>query len=70
MEIWTKIIDNYTPWDFTYLDFAKAFDEVPHCRFIKKLTEAGIGGKIFGWLTDFLDNRVQLEVIKLKVNYT
>ena len=36
--------------DVIYLDFRKAFDKVPH---------NGIGGKIWGWIDDWLNGRKQ-----------
>ena len=37
---------NGIPFDTVYLDFAKAFDTVPHQRLIKKLSLYGIGGNV------------------------
>ena len=36
------------------LDFAKAFDKVPHQRFLLKVA---IGGKLFDWISNWLLNR-------------
>jgi hypothetical protein len=41
-----------------FLDIIKAFDRVPHDRLLYKLyVHAGISGKAWGWLQDFLSNR-------------
>ena len=37
--------------DVVYLDYSKAFDSVPHCRPIKKLSGYGFNGKLLSWLT-------------------
>jgi hypothetical protein len=42
----TKCIDEGTPVDIFYLDFAKAFDKVPHGRLIVKLEAKGVTGKV------------------------
>ena len=63
MEIWTKILDDGGSWDCIYLDFAKAFDRVPHLRLISKLESIGISGNLLGWITDFLSNRKQSVVL-------
>ena len=52
-------IDNKTPVDAVYLDFAKAFDTVPHKRLISKLNGYGIRGNILALIEDFLRNRTQ-----------
>ena len=44
------------------LDFAKAFDRVPHHLLIYKLRYYGIDPDVLGWITSFLYNRTQ-EVI-------
>ena len=33
------------------MDFAKAFDKVPHQRLLNKLTAYGIEGKLLNWIT-------------------
>ena len=45
--------------DAIVLDFAKAFDKVPHKRLTLKLEYYGITGPILHWITAFLSNRTQ-----------
>ena len=63
MEIWTSLIDKGIPWDCAYLDFAKAFDSVPHQRLIKKIESYGIKGQLLKWVTSFLTNRQQRVIV-------
>ena len=46
----TKIIDQEKSADIFYLDFAKAFDKVPHKRLIQKLKNKGIQGNVLKWI--------------------
>ena len=41
------------------LDFAKAFDKVPHRRLLRKLQHYGIQGPLLNWLEWFLTQRFQ-----------
>ena len=50
----------------SYLDFAKAFDKVPHARLSKKLKSHGIGGKVLEWIEQWLSGRRQ----RVSVNRT
>ena len=45
--------------DVIYLDFRKVFDKVPHKRLMVKVKAHGIGGKIWGWIDDWLNSRKQ-----------
>ena len=45
--------------DVVFLDFAKAFDKVPHQRLLLKVASLGIGGKLFDWISNWLLNRTQ-----------
>jgi hypothetical protein len=45
--------------DAIFLDFAKAFDKVPHLRLIKKLASHGIDGKLLEWISQWLMGRMQ-----------
>ena len=49
--------------DLLFLDFAKAFDKVPHNRLILKLKGYGISGKLLDWIRAFLSNRKQRVVL-------
>ena len=59
----TTIVDGGVV-DAIYLDFAKAFDTVPHRRLIVKLESYGINGNILNWIKAFLSGRSQV----VKVN--
>ena len=50
--------------DAIYLDFAKAFDTVPHSRLLGKLRSYGINGNVLKWIEAFLRGRTQV----VKVN--
>ena len=45
--------------DCIYLDFAKAFDTVPHKRLLNKLKAYGISGELLNWIKAFLSDRTQ-----------
>jgi hypothetical protein len=55
----TETLDAGTSADAIFLDFAKAFDKVPHRRLVAKLRGLGIGGKILQWIENWLANRKQ-----------
>ena len=55
----TEIIDRGKPADIFYLDFAKAFDKVPHARLVQKLKAKGIDGNILRWIENWLTGRTQ-----------
>ena len=46
------------------LDFAKAFDKVPHRRLSTKLTYYGVRGDTLSWINNFLQGRQQQVVIE------
>ena len=46
--------------DAIYLDFAKAFDKVPHQRLATKVRAHGIGGPIYDWIVEWLRERKQV----------
>jgi hypothetical protein len=50
----TKAADKGEPVDVVYLDFAKAFDKVPHQRLLAKVKAAGISGNMLAWIKDWL----------------
>ena len=66
LETLTKLVDEGHSTDVVYLDFAKAFDKVPHQRLLSKLEAAGITGNVLGWIQDWLSNRMQRVVLNGK----
>ena len=59
----TEAVDGGIPMDVIYLDFAKAFDKVPHIRLMSKVRALGITGKIHRWIENWLNNRKQRVVL-------
>ena len=59
MEDLTEMIDEGSTFDIIYLDFKKAFDQVPHFRLLRKLKAYGITGRVHKWVSNFLCNRKQ-----------
>ncbi len=45
------------------MDFAKAFDKVPHRRLLIKLSHYGIRGPLLAWIETFLTHRTQRVVV-------
>ena len=68
--IMIEFMDKVTSWldegnsvDVLYVDFRKAFDKVEHKRLMVKLKAEGVGGKLWGWLKDWLSGRYQRVVV-------
>ena len=55
----TRSIEEDECVDVIYLDFAKAFDKVPHGRLLEKLDKHGIGGRVWDWIKEWLRDRSQ-----------
>ena len=63
LDEWTKAVDRGKENDVIYLDFRKAFDNVPHFRIINILEQYGIRGKNLQWIEQFLKSREQHVIV-------
>ena len=63
LDKWTEAIEQGDSVDAIYLDFAKAFDRVPHQRLLVKLAGYGIGCRVLQWIATFLEGRRQRVLI-------
>jgi len=59
----TLALDGNKAADVVFLDFAKAFDKVPHKPLMNKLRAYGIRGKVADWIEDWLHKRKMRVVI-------
>ena len=66
-----EFFDKITQWtdegncvDVLFLDFRKAFDKVDHERLMVKLAAAGVDGKLWHWIKDWLAGRKQRVIVK------
>lgn len=59
---YSKVLDSLADGnqcDVIFLDFAKAFDTVPHQELLLKLRMLGVSGNLWLWLKDYLTGRMQ-----------
>lgn len=61
-------LDQKNQVDMIIMDFAKAFDKVPHRRLLLKMNRYGIRGKVLKWTEAFLTQRKQRVVINGKAS--
>jgi len=59
MNEWTTQLDSGGQVGVIYTDFAKAFDTVPHRRFLSKIKSYNINQRLILWIQDFLCSRRQ-----------
>ena len=62
IDLFAKNLDKGSQTDAISLDFARAFDTVPHSRLLLKMNFYGIR-KLLPWIKDFLNGRKQSVVI-------
>jgi len=55
----SSLMDLENSTDVIFLDFAKAFDKVPHKKLLLKLESHGIMSKVSQWLSEWLKERMQ-----------
>ena len=60
---WASTIDAKGQTDVLFLDFSKAFDNVPHRRLLMKLQHYSIDGKTSNWIAFLLRGRRQRVVV-------
>ena len=56
---WAQNLDRASSTHVIFTDFSKAFDLVPHQRFLLKLESIGVRVKLLKWIESFLTNRRQ-----------
>ncbi len=56
-------LDKQHQIDILILDFAKAFDTVPHQRLLHKLDHYGVRGQTLTWIDNWLTKRTQTVVV-------
>ena len=60
---WAEALNNRLSTHCVLIDFAKAFDSVPHERLLLKLQAYGVSGSLLQWFRSFLTTREQRVVI-------
>ncbi|XP_059806496.1 protein shisa-4 isoform X1 [Hypanus sabinus] len=60
----TRKVDEGKAVDVVYMDFSKAFYQVPHGKLIRKIQLLGIHGKVVNWIRHWLNGRSQRVVVE------
>jgi len=55
----TEGINEKESVDVIFLDFAEAFDKVPHKRLLTKLEAHGLGGEVLRWIEAWVTGSMQ-----------
>ena len=64
----SKNLDSGSQTDIIFLDFAKAFDSVPHDLIVHKLKTFGFGSNLLQWIENYLQGRYQSVMIEGQVS--
>ena len=64
LDDWNTAIEDGQPVDVCYLDFAKAFDLVPHGLLLRKLKAYGITGNPLTWIESFLSGSLRRVLVQ------
>ncbi len=64
LDQWTDALDGDNIIDCIYMDYAKAFDKVPHRRLLSKLSAYGVSFPVLQWIQNFLTSRFQQVTVK------
>jgi hypothetical protein len=59
LDYWMESLSHDIPVDVLYLDYAKAFDTVPHERLLEQLSSFGLNKNYLQWIRSFLTGRKQ-----------
>lgn len=59
LETATSAVDQGDAMDVLYLDYAKAFDKVPHKKLLAKMEALNISGNVLNWTKSWLTDRRQ-----------
>ena len=62
------MIDEGSSVDAIHLDYAKAFDSLPHERLLKKFEALGAEGDTLQWIRDFLVGRRPRAIVNKSVS--
>ena len=54
---WSLCLEHRGTMHCLFLDFAKAFDSVPHERLLLKLNALGVNGNLLNWIRSFFDKQ-------------
>ena len=65
---YAKALEKKQQVDVIYLDFAKAFDKVPHNKLLFKLESLGVRGNLLAWFRSYLSGRRHRVVINGKAS--
>ena len=57
LDDWIYSIDNHKCFDVCYIDFSRTFNSVLIPKLIHKLSLCDFSGRLFDWLSNFLNNR-------------
>ena len=63
-EMVSRAVENGLYVDVIYIDFAKAFDSVPHSRLLMKIQHLGVCGDLLMWIRQFISGRRQRVIAK------
>ena len=64
----SRNLDSGSQTDIIFLDFAKAFDSVPHDLIVHKLKTFGFSSNILQWIENYLQGRYQSFMIEAQVS--